>query len=101
MRGLARGRTLLLLDDARVATERRAGSLSWFADDTRPGPSEVDREGWISLDVSFSRQLTGSLELRLNAANLTNETRYASSDEISALSPGRTLGITLAGRFSR
>lgn len=78
-----------------------SGSLSWFADDTRPGPSEVDREGWISLDASFSRQLTGSLELRLNAANLTDETHYASSDEISALAPGRTFGITLAGRFSR
>ncbi|MCM2317330.1 MAG: TonB-dependent receptor [Thermoanaerobaculia bacterium] len=78
-----------------------SGSLSWFKDDTRPGPSEIEREGWLSLDLSFSRQLTGSLELRLNAANLTDETRYASSDAISALSPGRTLGITLAGRFAR
>lgn len=77
------------------------GSLSWFADDTRPGPSEVERDGWLSADLALSLQLNRSLELRINGSNLTDEARYASSDEISALAPGRTFGITLAGRFSR
>jgi len=77
------------------------GALSWFDDDYRPGPSEVDRAGWTTLDLHVSRELTRSLELRLVASNLTDATYYASADAISALAAGRSFGITLAGRFAR
>ena len=76
-----------------------AGTVSWFGDDTRPGPSELGRDGWTSIDVALSRRLTSSLELRVSGSNLTGETYYASADEISAFAPGRTFGITVAGRY--
>ncbi|MGK2858982.1 MAG: TonB-dependent receptor domain-containing protein, partial [Thermoanaerobaculia bacterium] len=78
-----------------------AGTISWYDDATRPGPSEVAREGWVSVDVSFAHRVTRALELRLNGVNLTGESHYASADAISALAPGRTFGLTVAGRFSR
>ena len=77
------------------------GALSWFDADSRPGPSEVDRDGWTTLDLYASRALTRALELRVVASNLTDAAYYASADSISALAPGRTFGITLAGRFAR
>lgn len=77
------------------------GALSWFDDDSRPGPSEVDRNGWTRLDLHVSRELTRALELRFVASNLTGATYYASADSISALAAGRSFGITLAGRFAR
>jgi iron complex outermembrane receptor protein len=77
------------------------GAVSWFDDDTRPGPSEVERSGFTTLDLSFSRQLTRALDLRVVAGNLTDAAFYASADSISALAPGRTFGLTLAGRFPR
>ncbi|MGK2859842.1 MAG: TonB-dependent receptor, partial [Thermoanaerobaculia bacterium] len=43
VRGLARGRTLLLLDDARIATERRAGSSASFVNPFTLAAVEVAR----------------------------------------------------------
>lgn len=77
------------------------GAISWFDDDPRPGPSEVNRDGFAAVDIAYTRQLTGALELRLVAENLTDATYYVSADSISALAPGRTFGATLAGRFAR
>lgn len=78
-----------------------SAALTWFDDDDRPGPSEVERDGRTTLDLSLTRELTRALELRLVALNVTGETYHASADAISALAPGRTFGITLAGRFAR
>jgi outer membrane receptor protein involved in Fe transport len=78
-----------------------SGALSWYDDDNRPGPSEVVRDGWTTVDMTFTRGLSSILELRLVASNLTGETYYASADSIAALAPGRSFGITLAGRLAR
>lgn len=43
VRGLARGRTLILLDDARVTTERRAGPSATFLDPFTIGSIELAR----------------------------------------------------------
>jgi outer membrane receptor protein involved in Fe transport len=73
--------------------------LAWFAEDTRPGPSEIAAPGATLLDVGGGWRLAPQLELRGYARNLLNETYYASPDPRFVLAPGRSVSITAVVRF--
>ncbi len=70
-----------------------------FLRDDRPGPTEVVRPGYSTLDVGCGWRFAESLELRLVARNLTDRRYAGSPDEVATLAPGRTLAIGLTGRF--
>jgi outer membrane receptor protein involved in Fe transport len=68
--------------------------LVWYAEDTRPGPSEIDAPGFTDVDAGASWRLVEHLELRAAARNLLNEQYYASPDRRFVLAPGRSAALT-------
>lgn len=65
-----------------------------YAEDTRPGPSEIDAPGFTDVDAGASWRLVQHLELRAAARNLLNERYYASPDRRFVLAPGRSVAVT-------
>jgi outer membrane receptor protein involved in Fe transport len=72
---------------------------AFFAEDDEPGPTERAVPGYTMLDLSGGYVVTASLELRVLARNLLNESYYASPDPRGVLAPGRSLSLALTARF--
>lgn len=73
--------------------------IAWFADDTRPGPSEIAAPGATLLDLGGGWRLAPQVELRGYARNLLNETYYASPDPRFVPAPGRSASLSAVVRF--
>jgi iron complex outermembrane receptor protein len=70
-----------------------------FLHDDRPGPTEVSRPGYATLDAGCGWRFAEALEVRLVARNLTDRRYAGSPDEVATLAPGRNVSIGLTGRF--
>lgn len=104
---LARGKDLesgAALDDIsapvfhaslRWAAERTSAFViaSAFGRDEHPGPVEVERPGYVTLDAGTGWRLSPWFEVRVAIHNLTNVSRFGSSDAASVLAPGRSVLI--------
>lgn len=73
--------------------------LAFYADDNRPGPTEIAVPGYTLLDLQGGYTVAGPLEVRLLTRNLLNQEYFASQDRRTVLAPGRSLALTLAARF--
>ena len=93
--------------DSLFAVVRKAQSdrLMWyvriatFADDDRPGPSEVAAPGHTNVDVGASWLPVARLEVRGVVRNIFNADYYASPDPRFVPAPGINGAVTLAVRF--
>ena len=77
-------------------TQVRAG---FYAEDTRPGPTERVVPGYTLLDAGAGFTVVTGLELRLAARNLLNERYLASQDVRTVLAPGRSVSVTAVLRL--
>ena len=73
--------------------------IAQFADDNRPGPTEIISPGYTLLDVSGGIPLTRNLDVRALVRNLLDETYQASPDARFVFAPGRNGSITAVVRF--
>jgi outer membrane receptor protein involved in Fe transport len=111
---IARGRALddeAYLDDISPATFSVLGRkdfvnnvyaqarLAWYAEDDRPGPSEVVAPGATLVDLGAGWRVVPQLEIRGLLRNLLNESYYASPDPRWVLAPGRSFSLTAAVQF--
>ena len=112
---LARGRALddnTYLDDVTpetlsvqarkdFASHRAFGQVraAFFADDTRPGPTERTAPGYMLLDAAGGITVVPGLELHVSARNLLNETYLASQDVRAVVAPGRSVAVSALVRF--
>jgi len=65
----------------------------------RPGPTEQARPGYAVLDAGFGWRLSRALELGIVGRNLFNRSYLTSADEDAVLAPGRSVRISVRGRF--
>jgi len=70
-----------------------------YAEDDRPGPSEIDAPGHTNVDLGLSWALSPRLEIRGAVRNLLNEEYYASPDPRFVVAPGRNAFVTVRVRF--
>jgi outer membrane receptor protein involved in Fe transport len=70
-----------------------------YAEDDRPGPTEVFRPGFTTLDAGAGWRLTEELELRLIGRNLSDRRYRDSADEVASLARGRVWSLGLVGRY--
>jgi iron complex outermembrane receptor protein len=68
---------------------------SAFARDDRPGPVEVERPGYVTIDAGAGYRFSPWFEVRVVIRNLTDVHRYGSPDENAAFAPGRSIMIGL------
>ncbi len=68
-------------------------SASAYRRDDRPGPVEVERPGYVEVDVGTGWRVSEHFEVRVAVRNLTNVHRFGSADEASAFAPGRSVMI--------
>ena len=73
--------------------------LALFAEDTRPGPSEITAPGAAVLDAGAGWRLRPQLELRGSFRNLLNDSYFASPDARWVLAPGRSASLTAVVEF--
>lgn len=66
-------------------------TASAYARDDRPGPVEVERPGYTTLDVGAGWRIMPKFELRVVIRNLTNADHFGSADEVAAMAPGRSV----------
>ena len=72
---------------------------AWFAEDTRPGPTERVAPGYTLLDGAIGLTLLDALDLRLSARNLLNEDYLASQDVRAVQAPGRSVALSAIVRI--
>lgn len=79
----------------RWAAERASAfvTASAYARDDRPGPVEVERAGYVTIDVGAGWRLSPFFELRLVVRNATDAHHFGSADETAAFAPGRSVMI--------
>jgi iron complex outermembrane receptor protein len=70
-----------------------------FTADDRPGPTEQERPGYAVLDAGFGWRLSRALELGIVGRNLFNRSYLSSADEDAVLAPGRSVQLSIRGRF--
>jgi iron complex outermembrane receptor protein len=70
-----------------------------FAEDDRPGPAEVARPGFSTMDLGAGWRFFDELELRLTGRNLTDRRYRDGGDEVASLAPGRTFSLGVVGRY--
>jgi len=70
-----------------------------FERDERPGPTERVTPGYAVFDATFGVDLSRILELRLNLVNLADKEHLAGAESRAPLAAGRSVALTLAGRF--
>lgn len=68
---------------------------SLYGRDERPGPVEVDRAGYTTIDAGIGWRFTPWVELRVVVRNLTDSHYYGSADAVAAFAPGRSVTIGL------
>jgi outer membrane receptor protein involved in Fe transport len=73
--------------------------LAAFARDDEPGPTELERPGYATLDLGAGWRLNESLELRGLARNLTDRRFFAAADETADLARGRSFSLGLVGEL--
>jgi outer membrane receptor protein involved in Fe transport len=73
--------------------------VAWYADDNRPGPSEIAAPGSTLMDVGAGWRLVRQLELRGQLRNLLDDDYYASPDARWVLAPGRSVSLTAVLQF--
>lgn len=73
--------------------------LAFYADDDRPGPSEIAAPGATLLDLSGGWRVAPQLEIRGTIRNTLNDEYYASSDPRWVLAPGRSASLTAVVQF--
>jgi outer membrane receptor protein involved in Fe transport len=69
---------------------------AFFAQDTRPGPTERVVPGYTIVDAAAGISIIPGLELRLIGRNLLNATYLASQDVRAVLGAGRAVAISAA-----
>ena len=74
---------------------------AWYAEDTRPGPTEIVVPGYTLLDAAGGLTLADHLELRVSARNLLNELYMASQDARTVPAPGRSVALSAVLRLGR
>jgi outer membrane receptor protein involved in Fe transport len=73
--------------------------LAIYADDDRPGPSEVVSPGATLLDLGGGWRAGRHVELRAHLRNLLDEKYYASPDPRWVYAPGRSATLTASLQF--
>lgn len=73
--------------------------LAFYAEDDRPGPSEVEAPGATLLDVGAGWRPAPKVELRGLVRNLLDDEYYASPDPRWVLAPGRSVSLTAVLQF--
>ena len=73
--------------------------LAFYADDDRPGPTEIAAPGSSLVDVGGGWRLQPQLELRGLLRNLFDDDYYASPDARLVLAPGRSVSLTAVVQF--
>jgi outer membrane receptor protein involved in Fe transport len=73
--------------------------LAIYADDDRPGPSEVEAPGHTNLDLGASWSIHRRVELRGAVRNLLNDEYYASPDPRFVAAPGINGFVTVAFKY--
>jgi outer membrane receptor protein involved in Fe transport len=73
--------------------------VAWYAEDDRPGPSEIAAPGATLVDVGAGWRLARRLELRGQLRNLLDDDYYASPDARWVLAPGRSGSLTAVLQF--
>ena len=74
---------------------------AWYAEDTRPGPTEIAVPGYTMLDAAGGFTVVEYLDLRLSARNLLNELYMASQDVRTVPAPGRSVALSAVFRIGR
>jgi outer membrane receptor protein involved in Fe transport len=72
---------------------------AWYAEDTRPGPTEIVVPGYSLVDAAGGLALHRSLALRVSARNLLNERYLASQDVRTVPAPGRSMALSVVVRL--
>jgi len=75
------------------------GRIALYADDDRPGPTEIAAPGHTIFDLGAGWKFTKSFELRLMSRNIGDEIYPASPDARFVLAPGRSISATATVRF--
>ncbi len=70
-----------------------------YARDDRPGPTEREVPGHVVFDAGLGRDIGDHLQLQLLGRNLFDQTYPASTDEKSMPAPGRSLQLSIRGKF--
>ena len=73
--------------------------LALYAEDDRPGPTEIAAPGATLLDVGGGWRLLPKLELRGQLRNLLDDDYYASPDARWVLAAGRSVSLTAVVQF--
>ncbi len=73
--------------------------LAIYADDDRPGPSEVEAPGHTNLDLGATWSIHRRIELRGAVRNLLNDEYYASPDPRFVAAPGINGFVTVAFKY--
>lgn len=76
---------------------RGRGRVQLRKDD--PGPLEVVTPGYATFDAAAGVRLGGGLEARLGVDNLLDRGYPATADPTAVQAPGRTVSLTLTGRY--
>jgi hemoglobin/transferrin/lactoferrin receptor protein len=72
---------------------------AWYAEDDRPGPSEIAAPGATLVDLGGGWRIHPRLEVRGVLRNLLDETYYASPDPRFVLAAGRSFSLTTVVQF--
>jgi outer membrane receptor protein involved in Fe transport len=93
-------------DVASLIARKEFGGSGWaqarlarYADDDRPGPTEIAMPGYTLLDLGAGWKIRRHFELLMMARNLTDALYRASPDPRFVFAPGRSLSATLVARF--
>ena len=70
-----------------------------FQRDDRPGPIEVERPGYTTLELGGGWHLSDLVELRVVGRNLTDERFWESADGTATLARGRSFTLGLVGKI--
>lgn len=93
-------------DMASLVARKEFGASVWaqmrlarYADDDRPGPTEIAMPGHTALDLGAGWRVSQRFEARVMARNLTDAAYYASPDARFVLAPGRSITGAVTARF--
>lgn len=70
-----------------------------YMEDDRPGPAEVSRPGYTTVDLGTGWRVFEELEVRVVGRNLTDRRYRDSADEVASLARGRSYSVGLVGRY--
>lgn len=68
-------------------------TASAYGRDTRPGPVEVERDGYTEIDLGAGWRVSPHFEVRVVLRNALNSQHFGSPDEVAAFAPGRSVMI--------